>query len=413
VLEAAQRARPLPPSASRRRRQYWGLAVVVIAAAGIVVALLVGRATKPTRGPYSAPVSWPAVKGAAAARIELNGQLIDQVPTSGGGTYELQGLWPDTRFTVGIDVLGRRGQLLAHFPRAVRTTRATAAFPRLYSPAAFINRQIQASPPLAPNSRAMVAESLESQAESANLSNDDTWGIPIAYADPQSERSTVRCTVYGCSLRVGPARIPTGAEPNAGSDHHLVVLQPDGGELDLWLGQKNGEAWSAGSLSLESASGLAANCSGTSRCGGADAAYLALGAGVIRPEEIAQGHIDHALAIAVPNTRAGYVACPAGHGDGQHDDPNALPIGAHVQLDPAVEVARLPIPTWQKVIAVALQRYGAYVVDTGGSVALYGQSDLGRGFDAWAKAGVPASSPSLTNLPWASMRVLAMTRCAS
>ena len=62
---------------------------------------------------------------------------------------------------------------------------------------------------------------------------------------------------------------------------------------------------------------------------------------------------------------------------------------------------------------MALQRYGAYVIDTGGSVALYGQSDLGRGFDAWAKAGVPADSPSLTDLPWASMRVLAMSRCAS
>jgi hypothetical protein len=386
---------------------------LVVIAAGIAVALLLGPGSKQTRGPYSAPVSWPAVKGAAAARIELNGQLIDQVPTAGGLTYELQGLWPDTRFTIGIDVLGRRGQLLAHYTRSVRTTRASAAFPRLYSPDAFINRPIQASPRLAPNSRAMVAESLESRVESANLSNDDSWGIPIVYADQQSPRSTVRCTVYGCSLHVASARIPAGAEPNAGSDHHLVVLQPDGGELDLWLAQRSGDAWSAGSLSLESAGGLAANCSGTSRCGGADAAYLALGAGVIRPEEIAQGHIDHALAIAIPNTREGYVACPAGHGDGQHDDPNAVPIGAHLQLDPALDVAELRIPAWQKVIAMALQRYGAYVVDTGGSVAVYGQSDLGRGFDAWAKAGVPASSPSLTDLPWASMRVLAMTRCAS
>ncbi len=413
MLEVEQRARPLPSSASRGRRQYRGLVVVVIVAAGIAVALLAGRGTTLSRGPYSAPVSWPAVNGAAAARIEVNGQLIDQVPTSSGGTYELQGLWPATRFTVGVDVLGSRGQVLAHYTRSVRTTRASAPFPRLYSPDAFINRPIPAAPRLAPNSRGMVAESLQSQADSASLSNDDNWGIPIVYANRQSARSTVRCTVYGCSLQVGPARIPAGAEPNAGSDHHLVVLQPDGGELDLWLAQRNGDSWSAGSLSLESATGPAANCSGTSRCGGADAAYLALAAGVIRPEEIAQGHIDHALAITIPNTREGYVACPAGHGDGQHEHANALPIGAHLQLDPAVDVASLRISPWQKVIAVALQRYGAYVVDTGGSVALDGQSDLGRGFDAWAKAGVPANSPSLSDLPWAAMRVLAMTRCAS
>ena len=170
----------------------------------------------------------------------------------------------------------------------------------------------------------MVADSILSRVNSANLSNDDNWGIPIAYADQLSPRSRVRCTLDGCALRVDPVRIPIGAEPDAGSDHHLVVLQPDGGELDLWLAQRNGDAWSAGSLSLESAGGPAANCAGTSPCGGADAAYFALGAGVIRPEEIAQGHIDHALAITVPKTRAGYVACPAGHGDGRYNDPECL-----------------------------------------------------------------------------------------
>jgi hypothetical protein len=65
------------------------------------------------------------------------------------------------------------------------------------------------------------------------------------------------------------------------------------------------------------------------------------------------------------------------------------------------------------VIAVALQKYGAYVIDTGGSVAVYAQSNLGRPYDAWAKAGVPSDSPSLSDLPWNSMRVLSMTQCGT
>jgi hypothetical protein len=259
----------------------------------------------------------------------------------------------------------------------------------------------------------MLADALEAHQDSATFSDNQRWGIPIVYAEQQSARYEVKCLTYGCFFGLGTVRIPAGAHPNTGSDHHLVVLQPNGQELDMWVGAHIGNAWTAGTRWLESASGPAANCLSTRRCGGADAAYFALGAGVVRPEEIAQGHIDHALAMTTPITRRGYVACPAGHGDGRHDDPNALPIGAHVQLDPRLNVGRLGLPRWKKVIARALQRYGAYVVDTGGAVAFYAQSNSGRSFDAWQKAGVPSDSPSMADLPWPSMRVLAMSRCAS
>jgi hypothetical protein len=294
----------------------------------------------------------------------------------------------------------------------VTTRRAIGPFPRLYSPSAFINRPIPRSPSLDPSSAAIIAYAIESGGQRANLSNNQDWGIPIVTAEEHSDRSKVGCTLYGCFRGVGAVHIPAGAQPNGGSDHHLVVLQPDGTELDMWVGLHTSNGWTASARWLQSATGPAANCSAGGPCG-ADAANFALGSGVVRPEEIAQGHIDHALAITTPYTRQGYVACPATHGDGRHSDPRALPIGAHLQLDPTLNVATLPIPRWQKVIAVALQRYGGYVEDTGGSVAIYAQSNLGRGYDAWAKAGVPSNSPSLADLPWASMRVLSMTRCAS
>jgi hypothetical protein len=413
VLEAAQGPAATLPRSSRRRYGHRLLLIVVLAvvAAGVAGLVSGGRSVAAT-GPYTAQVSWPAVTGAAAIRIELNRHLIDQVSTDGAGSYDLHGLWPATSFRVDIDVLDARGRVLARYPRRVRTARARGPFPRLYSADAFINRPISPAPRLAHNSRAMVADALESKVETATFSNNERWGIPIVYAGQQSALSRVRCLTYGCFFGTGSVRIPAGAQPNTGTDHHLVVLQPDDKELDLWVGLHIGNSWSAGTRWVESASGPAANCLSATRCGGANAAYFALGAGLVRPEEIAQGHIDHALAITTPITRRGYVACPAGHGDGRHDDPNALPIGAHVQLDPSLNVAALPLPRWQKVIAVALQRYGAYVVDTGGAVAFYAQSNLGRGFDAWDKAGVPADSPSVSDLPWSSMRVLAMTRCA-
>jgi hypothetical protein len=70
----------------------------------------------------------------------------------------------------------------------------------------------------------------------------------------------------------------------------------------------------------------------------------------------------------------------------------------------------LGVPGWEKTIARALQTYGAYAVDTGGSLSIRAESNLGRGYDAWALAGVP-SFPSLSGLPWQLLRVLRIDRC--
>jgi hypothetical protein len=362
---------------------------------------------------YSASVSWPAVVGAASTRVYIDGRLTDEFGSDPGNSYVLQGLWPSSNFRVTIELLAPGGSRLAQFARTVTTQPRTGSFPRLYNSAAFINTPIGNAPSVDSNSSAIISSAITSYVNSANLSNNDAWGIPIVTADQQSSTYNVGCQYYWCNVDFGQVHIPTSAQPDTGSDGHLVVLQPNGTEFDMWIGQHTTSGWTAGSRWLESANGPAANCSTVHACGGADAANFALAAGAVRPEEIAQGHIDHALAITTPDTRQGYIACPATNGDGTHASPNALPIGAHLQLDPNINVAALSIPTWEKVIAVALQQYGAYVIDTGGSVALYAQSNLGRPYDAWARAGVPSTSPSLSNLPWHSMRVLPMTQCGT
>jgi hypothetical protein len=355
---------------------------------------------------YSAEIAWRAVPGSATAEVDVNGQPLDRFDASGPGHYELQQLWPSTTFPVAVRVRDAAGDVLRQFTVQVTTAPRTTAVPRFYGPSAFINAPVGSAPMLAARSSAIVSEAIVPYQAHANLANDDDWGIPITVAEPQSPSYRVRCLYFGCDRIYGATNIPAGADPSRGSDGHLVVLQPDGNELDMWIGSRDSSGWSAGSRSVESAAGPATD-------GGTDAAHFALAAGVIRPEEIAQGHIDHALAITTPDTRQGYAACPAGHTDGKHASPDALPIGAHVQLDPSINVAALNIPAWQKVIATALQTYGAYVVDTGGSLSMYAESNLGRSYNAWAKASVPADSPGLADLPWGSMRVLSMTQCGS
>jgi len=91
--------------------------------------------------------------------------------------------------------------------------------------------------------------------------------------------------------------------------------------------------------------------------------------------------------------------------DGRNTGSSALPEGAHIQLDPSVDVASQPWPAWEKTLAVALQTYGAYVSDTGGAVAFYGQTDVNAGNVTWSSLGVTKAA-SLANLPWSQMRVL-------
>ena len=77
-----------------------------------------------------------------------------------------------------------------------------------------------------------------------------------------------------------------------------------------------------------------------------------------------------------------------------------------MQLDPSVKVNDLPIPSWQKTIARALQVYGMYLRDSSGSLAIWAENPIARGYDAWAKVGLSGDSVSLAGIPWGKMRVL-------
>lgn len=117
---------------------------------------------------------------------------------------------------------------------------------------------------------------------------------------------------------------------------------------------------------------------------------LPLFAGLILPEEIRAGRIDHALAISVPGPAARNYVQPASVTDGNGDF-NSLPEGARIRLkssiDPNVLLGRNPgdyapgkardkLPgntniRAARAIITALKLYGAIVVDRAASPTLY------------------------------------------
>jgi hypothetical protein len=284
--------------------------------------------------------------------------------------------------------------------------------PRLYADTSFWNTPISPDAAIDPGSAAIVASALVAYAEGSSFTNTDNWGYPIVYADANSKMYDIGCTQNGCSTPIS-FRIPAGAKPNLGSDGRLVVIDGDK-ELDMWQASYDPttDTWTAGSRAITDAYGWGAYCAPGQRCRGGTAAGFAMFGGVIRPEEIAQGHIDHALSFTTPYTRLDYVACPAVRTDGKYDDPAALPEGARIQLDPAFDVDAQPWPAWLKIIAKAAQQYGAYLNNTGGNLHFNGEATLNRGYDAWGGAGVPRR-PQLSdyNFPWDKFRVLELQRC--
>ena len=354
---------------------------------------------------------------ATTSRVQIlrNGRLIDDFSFAAGATlvYTDYLLWHSTGYKYEVKALNPGGGVLSDQTAGITTPAQAGSFPRLYSATSFWNQPIASGPAIDPNSAAMVAKALVPYASSGNLANSDAWGKPLAYANSVSRLYPVGCTLYDCNTAVS-FRIPRYATPTTGSDHHLVVIDSSTmNEIDMWLTAYSAalDSWSAGSRYVTSANGWGAMCAVGQHCSGSDAAGFALMGGGVRPEEIAQGHIDHALFMTTPYTRSGYFACPATHTDGVFNDIAALPEGARIQLDPSFNVEAQAWPRWEKTIAHALQTYGAYIGDTGGSLAVFAEANINRGYDAWSVAGVSAGSGYLNNLPWSQFRVLQMQQC--
>jgi hypothetical protein len=96
-------------------------------------------------------------------------------------------------------------------------------------------------------------------------------------------------------------------------------------------------------------------------------------AGLIRPEELKHGEINHALVFVFSKNRDDWLVYPAARTDGGNEG-NQYPMeGMLFQLDPSLTEA--DFNAWgltheAKIVARALQKYGMYVGDNGGAMSL-------------------------------------------
>jgi hypothetical protein len=238
--------------------------------------------------------------------------------------------------------------------------------PRLYSAASPLNQPVPGGAAVDPNSQTMVAQLLREVEEKGWAISSREYTIPLFRASPQTRPVPVRVRTRGSVHRVP---IPAGAFPSPGSDGHLAVIDPRRGcEYDFYRARRLPD----GSWEAENFNALPITSSGIYPRGLATrASGFANAAGLITAKEMARGRIEHALVFTMAATRAGGPVPPASSSDGTSSGEGTIPEGARLQLDPALSLESLQ--PWQRVIARALQRYGMYLADTGGAVALFAQ----------------------------------------
>ena len=104
----------------------------------------------------------------------------------------------------------------------------------------------------------------------------------------------------------------------------------------------------------------------------ADAAGLPILPGLVRYDEVAAGHIDHALRFTVSRTRNAYVA-PARHAASSNTSTALPPMGMRVRLKAGFDLSHYPAQA--RVMLQALKTYGMIVADNGSDWYLSGTAD--------------------------------------
>jgi hypothetical protein len=136
---------------------------------------------------------------------------------------------------------------------------------------------------------------------------------------------------------------------------------------------------------------------------------LPLLGGLIRVADLHAGHIDHALAIGIPNVKAGSFVWPAQRTDGNSEHPTAIPEGTRFRLDPALDVNALGLPPAGRTIALAAQRYGIVVRDIAGAVTLYAEDPAPTHTNPYPSLfGNLYPNEVLARFPWSRLQVAAL-----
>ena len=240
------------------------------------------------------------------------------------------------------------------------------------------NQDISAAP-LDPNSAAYIAYI---GAHGGDFLHPDfgsprEYGFPYAVVGKRQKRTKVHFTAYGDESDHGAYRVPLKAlvEGGQASDGDRHVLTVDAARCKLYeLGRAFARKrpkphWNADVGVIWDLRSAALRPDGFTST---DAAGLPIFPGLVRYDEAAAGHIDHAIRVTVSSTRDAWIH-PASHCAALDEQPERAADGAAAA--PLGRLRHLRDHGPARAIAVALKQYGVIIADNGSNWYISGTSD--------------------------------------
>jgi hypothetical protein len=198
-------------------------------------------------------------------------------------------------------------------------------------------------------------------------------GIPYTIANQQQSLLPITYTDSPGESDPGPMPIalsdPIEGEPNSGDQHVLVLDNANCFIYELYAATRGINSWTAGSGAIWD---LLGNEQRPFTWTSADAAGLPIFPGLVRYDEVAAGHINHAIRFTLQRSRAAFIP-PASHWAANSSDALAAPMGMRLRLKSSFNVSGFSVAN--QVILNAFKKYGLIMADNGSSMYIGGAPD--------------------------------------
>ena len=308
---------------------------------------------------------------------------------------------------------------------------ATPASPprRFFSPDSFWNQPIPADAKVDPRTDGWI-KLLETEPTGENfLVNSEQWTIPVYEVDAAtpvvrigrhalSPEEQVRWHTQRTHFGHGPGfewvPIPQTASPDPQQDSHMAIVDWERNLVwDMWaLSRRADGSWQSATgmvypadgpgvfvtEDLGVADGESVHFHGPSRAAGVPAI-----AGLILYDEVAAGEIRHKIAAASRFCAYKEFVFPAAWTDGFTE--GGIPEGTVIQLDPGLDLTPFNLTREERIVCIALQRYGMVLVDIAQGQPVYAEGLWGHPDKSW-KGKLDHGSHGIGRIPYRHYRML-------
>ncbi|MBB4855473.1 hypothetical protein HNP40_002875 [Mycobacteroides chelonae] len=322
-------------------------------------------ATGSLRFPVTGQYQIASMSGGVIARVWLDDeQIFDHANTRDWGTDLATRTVEAGLHTVRVSYSSASGPAVQEFSVSQAAPGQGAVNGHYFAANSFLNQPLPSNPAVDPRSPNWIAMLVNHPDVKAIDVNEDIWTTAVYHAPAGTPTRTVTVRNSGKSIEV--PYLPH-YRPTQDTDAHIAIIDDTNGCEYEFQSFKTDSMSAIAQATYRVNTGSGGHVSGPAHSGG-ELSYLA---GLITPEDVQAGVIDHALRFAIPINAPTYVY-PGTRSDGTVA--GGVPEGIRIQLDPSLDLRTWNLSPFQRMVATALQKYGAFDADVAKTFSLTARS---------------------------------------